>query len=579
MPSPRECFDSIAVRLIVPIVGGLAALTVIGALYLNHQSARTIHDQTVQSARSIAFQIGQDREQYTRKMEAEGLDPMYLHEIGTNVNGKGLYQVKLLGMWPIDSSHAARDDFERQAMERLLADPNAEPVRMHRIDGAPFLTFVRAEMATSQTCVDCHVSSLSGATNQIAKDKVMGALVIDVPVGAAQAAARRETWTVIGALVLVMILLAGVMLKVVGAAVQKPVMALLPAVEPLADGDFSHEVTVCTRGEIGRIASALEGTRTRVAGVLGDLKGTVGSVREASHQLASRANGLAAGSQEQAAALEQTSASLAAMTSTVRENSDRAQEAKRLAATTSEQAARGAAVVNEAVTAMSGITAASRRIGDISTTIDEIAFQTNLLALNAAVEAARAGAQGRSFAVVASEVRALAQRSGAASKEIRGLIQDAISQVEGGNAMVVRAGETLGGIVGEVKQVASLVAGIADASTSQARGIEQVSRAVEQMDQVTQQTASQTEDLDTTARELADQAEHLRTQIEQFRLDARSGGAPTPVKAPATSTPAARPSRATPSALRLVPRTPARRAAAPQKAPVRTGTDEEFQEF
>ena len=189
--------------------------------------------------------------------------------------------------------------------------------------------------------------------------------------------------------------------------------------------------------------------------------------------------------QKQAAGLEETVSSLRDITSSVQQNAQNAGLASTLAADARDVAVKGGSVVSEAVEAMSVINASSTRIADIITTIDEIAFQTNLLALNAAVEAARAGDQGRSFMVVANEVRALALRSADASKEIKTVISDAVTRVEEGNKLVGRAGTTLTGIISEVKQVASLVADIAAASSEQADGIEQVSRAVQQMEGLT----------------------------------------------------------------------------------------------
>jgi methyl-accepting chemotaxis protein len=206
------------------------------------------------------------------------------------------------------------------------------------------------------------------------------------------------------------------------------------------------------------------------------------------------------------------------MTGTVTQNADNAKQANAMATGAKTAAEQGGAVVQQAVTAMGAITASSKQIAAIITTIDEIAFQTNLLALNAAVEAARAGEQGRGFAVVASEVRALAQRSAAASKEIKTLITDSVQKVESGGQLVTQAGSTLTEIVAQVKKVADLIAEITAASQEQATGIAQVNKAVTQMDTVTQQNAAQTEELSGTAQGLAAQAEELQAQVAQFKL-------------------------------------------------------------
>jgi methyl-accepting chemotaxis protein len=197
--------------------------------------------------------------------------------------------------------------------------------------------------------------------------------------------------------------------------------------------------------------------------------------------------------------------------------------------------------VTEAVGAMGEINRSSRKIADIITTIDEIAFQTNLLALNAAVEAARAGEQGRGFAVVASEVRNLAQRSATAAREIKGLIQDSVSKVEAGSDLVNRSGKTLEEIVVAVKRVTDIIAEIAAASAEQSQGIEQVNRAVTQMDQVVQSNAAQTEELSSTAQAMSTQAVQLQGLVGRFKVADAGGGVTAPAvrsRRPATVAPA-----------------------------------------
>ena len=241
-------------------------------------------------------------------------------------------------------------------------------------------------------------------------------------------------------------------------------------------------------------------------------------VASASQQLAASAEQLSSGAQESAASLEETASSLEEMTATVHQNAGNADQANVFANGSRQTAEQGGSVVASAVRAMDEINQASKKIADIITTIDEIAFQTNLLALNAAVEAARAGEQGRGFAVVAGEVRNLAQRSATAAREIKGLIHDSVVKVEAGSALVNQSGETLGGIVASVTKVTGIVGEIATASREQASGIDQINRAVAQMDTVIQSNASQTEEMSGTAVALSDQAKQLQQVVARFNL-------------------------------------------------------------
>ena len=281
------------------------------------------------------------------------------------------------------------------------------------------------------------------------------------------------------------------------------------------------------------------------------------SVASASQQLAAASEQLSSGAQQSASSLEETASSLEEITATVRQNADNADQANQLANSSRETAEKGGAVVAQAVDAMSEINRSSRKIADIITTIDEIAFQTNLLALNAAVEAARAGEQGRGFAVVAGEVRNLAQRSATAAREIKGLIEDSVQKVETGSELVNKSGETLGAIVTSVKRVTDIVAEIAAASREQTVGIEQINKAVAQMDQVTQSNASQTEEMSGTAVALSGQAEQLQQVVAQFNLNREAKQ--TPKKTTNYAAPQATISHSRPSK-------PAKRKSAPAKS-------------
>jgi len=254
-----------------------------------------------------------------------------------------------------------------------------------------------------------------------------------------------------------------------------------------------------------------------ITALMAQLKDAGASLTSASQQLSVATEELAAGAQEQSTALEETAASLEEITANVKQNADNARQASELAAGSRDLAEKGGHVVATAVTAMGDINQSARRITEIISVIDEIAFQTNLLALNAAVEAARAGDQGRGFAVVAAEVRNLAQRSASAAKEIKGLIQDSVGKVQTGSELVNKSGQTLEEIVRSVRQVTGLMTEIAASSQEQSTGIGQVSRAVAQIDSVVQQNAAQTEEISSTAQSLTSQAFSLQALIGQLR--------------------------------------------------------------
>jgi methyl-accepting chemotaxis protein len=219
------------------------------------------------------------------------------------------------------------------------------------------------------------------------------------------------------------------------------------------------------------------------------------------------------------------------LTSTVKQNADNARQANQLAAGASEVAVRGGAVVGQVVHTMNSINESSKKIVDIISVIDSIAFQTNILALNASVEAARAGEQGRGFAVVASEVRMLAQRSATAAKEIKELIGDSVSKVENGSRLVDEAGDTMDEIVTAVKRVTDIMSEISAASQEQHSGIEQVNQAVTQMDAVTQQNATLVEQTATAAESMQDQAQALARAVSVFKLsESGDSGVVQPVK-------------------------------------------------
>lgn len=285
----------------------------------------------------------------------------------------------------------------------------------------------------------------------------------------------------------------------------------------MAEGKLDNNIDITCKDEFGVMLRALKSMETKFSQVVMSVRNNAESVNVAADEIVLGTDDLSRRTQEQASSIEETAASMDEITSTVRQNADNAAEADKLVHEVSKQANAGGEIAAQAVTAMEGINASSRKIAGIVGLIDEIAFQTNLLALNASVEAARAGEQGRGFAVVASEVRNLAGRSADAAKDIKKLVEDSIGQVDNGSSLVNRAGKSLEDIVHGVQRVTVLMGEIATASREQSQGIEQVNTAVSQMDSVTQQNASLVEESSAAGRSLQSQAEALLTEVSFFR--------------------------------------------------------------
>ncbi|NBD19404.1 HAMP domain-containing protein [Aquabacterium fontiphilum] len=301
-------------------------------------------------------------------------------------------------------------------------------------------------------------------------------------------------------------------------SVTGPLSQAVALAEHIATGDLSQRITVQGRDETALLLGAMQRMQTSLADVVAKVRSNAESVATASAQIAQGNLDLSQRTEEQASSLQQTAASMEQLGATVRQNADHAHEANRLAGGASGVAEQGGQVVGRVVQTMQDIQHSSRRISDILSVIDGIAFQTNILALNAAVEAARAGEQGRGFAVVASEVRSLAQRSAGAAKEIKQLISASVEQIDTGSSLVSEAGQTMSEIVSAISQVTTIVSEISHASAEQSSGVSQVGDAIGQMDQVTQQNAALVEESAAAAESLKQQADALVDAVAVFRL-------------------------------------------------------------
>jgi len=355
-------------------------------------------------------------------------------------------------------------------------------------------------------------------------------------------------------------------------------------------GDLTLRLSSEGTDELASIGQSYNQFVGKMQGVLAQVRQSAEGVATASAEIAQGNNDLSARTEQQASALEQTAASMEELGSTVKQNADSARQANQLAQSASSVAVQGGEVVGQVVETMKGINASSRKIADIISVIDGIAFQTNILALNAAVEAARAGEQGRGFAVVASEVRSLAGRSAEAAKEIKQLINVSVERVEQGTALVDQAGVTMAEVVGSIQRVTTIMGEISVASNEQALGVSQVGEAVTQMDQTTQQNAALVEEMAAAATGLKSQAQDLVQVVAVFKLGESEHSVMQPrarTAAPARA-PAARPV-AKPAAVRSAPRPAAAKIAlahntAPAKVKTSTkatpaGGDDDWETF
>ena len=378
------------------------------------------------------------------------------------------------------------------------------------------------------------------------------------------------------------VLVGGTMIRQISRALGNAVQIT----EAVAQGDLTVPIQAQGKDEIARLLGGLTAMRDNLAQVVSGVRGNAQGVASASAEIASGNHDLSARTEQQASALQETAASMEELSSTVRQNADNARQANQLAMSASTVAGQGGQVVSEVVDTMKGINDSSKKIADIISVIDGIAFQTNILALNAAVEAARAGEQGRGFAVVAGEVRSLAGRSAEAAKEIKQLITASVERVEQGSALVDKAGVTMTEVVNSIRRVTDIMGEISAASTEQSQGVSQVGEAVTQMDQATQQNAALVEEMAAAAGSLSQQAQALVGAVEVFKLSgtnaaqatARHSAAPATAPRPAPATrPAVAAHKPAPAA-----RAPALAASKPKTAapqPVAAGVEDDWENF
>lgn len=317
---------------------------------------------------------------------------------------------------------------------------------------------------------------------------------------------------------LLILLSAAISQALINKIVVRPIKRAVETSKAIARGDLTERIPVESQDEMADLATSINSISTDLANVVRNVRQSAETVSTASSEIATGNTDLSARTESQASALEQTASSMEQLSATVKQNADSAIEANQLAQNASTVAVKGGEVVSRVVVTMKEINDSSKKIADIISVIDGIAFQTNILALNAAVEAARAGEQGRGFAVVASEVRSLAGRSSQAAKEITALISTSVERVEQGSALVNQAGNTMGEVVASIRRVTDIMGEISAASAEQSAGVSQVGDAVNQMDQVTQQNAALVEEMAAAASNLSGEARELVQAVAVFKL-------------------------------------------------------------
>jgi methyl-accepting chemotaxis protein len=351
---------------------------------------------------------------------------------------------------------------------------------------------------------------------------------------------------------------------------KKAIAQIKETLMTLSEGDLTQKIEEELIGEFNIIGISINEFIDVLNGLVSNIRYASKQVFDSSKEIAAGNNELSHRTETQASSLEETASAMEELTSTVQQNAENATEASKLSAGVMQKATDGGDVVKNAITAMSDINKSSKKIADIISVIDEIAFQTNLLALNAAVEAARAGEQGRGFAVVAAEVRNLAQRSAGAAKEIKGLINDSVDAVSQGTKLVDETGQTFTELVSAIDEVSRMLTDIDNAGKEQSAGIGEVSAAVSQMDEMTQQNAALVEEASASSQSMEDQAQSLLQQIAFFNNgEDEEEEVVTPIRRTSQSRPASKKPNSAPK----------KRPSTSQKSRQSTPSDQEWEEF
>ena len=407
-----------------------------------------------------------------------------------------------------------KDDSKPDALEQQVLQSGQAVARVESNQDGEYLRSVRPTLASKNSlgkdCTTCH---------QVPEGSVLGVVSMKVSldkVNASLADQRlKSIWMALLTCIPVLVLIYPFIRRVV----TRPLEDCISVAKGIAGGDLTQQVQVTSHNEMGQLQQAIKEMNAGLEKVVRQVRVGTDTIFSASSDIASGNLDLSSRTEQQASTLEHTTASMAEVTAAVNQNADHARRANQLAQSASDVALRGGTVVAGVIDTMASINTSSKRIVDIISVIDGIAFQTNILALNAAVEAARAGEQGRGFAVVAAEVRSLAKRSADAAHEIKALISDSVSKVDAGSSLVQQAGSTMNDIVDSIRHVTDTMAEILAASAAQSSGIESVGHAIDNMNQATQQNAALVEQAAAAAQSLQQQAEHLEQVVRAFKVN------------------------------------------------------------
>ena len=410
-----------------------------------------------------------------------------------------------------------KDDSKPDELEKRVLQTGKEIIVVESDSKGEYLRTIRPALALKNSlgkdCTLCH---------QVPEQTVLGIVSMKVSLDQVNAGLADQRFKSILAALLTCIPVLMLIYPFIRKVVTQPLEIGVKVARDIAAGDLTQKIEVNSGNEVGELQQALKDMNESLVRIVGQVRVGTETIFTASREIASGNLDLSERTELQAISLEKTASSMQELTSTVNQNADNARRANQLALSASEVAVKGGSVVAQVVDTMESINTSSKKIVDIISVIDGIAFQTNILALNAAVEAARAGEQGRGFAVVAAEVRSLAGRSAAAAKEIKTLIDDSVNKVSAGSSLVHQAGTTMTEIVDSIRHVTDIMGDIATASAEQTSGIERVNDAIGEMNNVTHQNAALVEEAAAAAQSLQDQAGHLEQVVSIFKLDGRA---------------------------------------------------------